>query len=138
MLAMSSLSHFATLRFLGDADFLKTFSTEQRHTLALLAMKLHADGYAISLVFFGFACLSAGYLIYRSGYLPRILGALMAVAGVCYLVNSFAHFLAPALRTVLDPAIYLPMFVAELGLALWLIAKGVDTTKWEARCASST
>jgi hypothetical protein len=70
ILAMSSLSHFATLRLLGDADFLKTFSTEQRQTLALLAMKLHADGYAISLVFFGFACLSAGYLIYRSGYLP--------------------------------------------------------------------
>jgi hypothetical protein len=59
----------------------------------------------------------------------------MAIAGVCYLVNSFAHFLAPALRAVLDPAIYLPMFVAELTLALWLLVKGVDVVKWEARQA---
>jgi hypothetical protein len=96
-------------------------------------MRLHADGYAISLVFFAFACLSAGYLIYRSGFLPKVLGALMALAGVCYLINSFAHFLAPAFRALLDPAIYVPMFVAELSLALWLIVKGVNAPKWEAR-----
>jgi len=51
ILAVASLGHFATLRLLADADYLKTFPPDQRHTLALLAMKLHGDGYAICLWF---------------------------------------------------------------------------------------
>jgi len=133
ILAIASLSHFATLRLLGGSDYLKTFTPEQRHTLALLAMKLHGDGYAICLWFFAFACLSAGYLIFKSGYLPKAIGALLALAGVCYAINSLAHFLAPSFAAMLDPAIFLPIFVAELSLALWLVVKGVDAAGWEAR-----
>ena len=100
--------------------------------IALLAMKLHGDGYAISLMFFGFACCSLGYLIFRSGFLPRTIGALLAVAGACYLVNSFAHFLDPATGAALfNAGILLPCFVAELSLALWLLVKGVNVAKWE-------
>lgn len=124
ILAVSGLSHFAALHLLGGADYLKTFEPDQLHTLALLAMKLHGDGYSISLVFFGFACLSLGYLIVRSRYLPRAIGALMALAGACYLVSSFAHFLAPALSAALLPGIFVPIFVAELSLSLWLIVRG--------------
>lgn len=136
ILAVASLSHFAALRLLGDADYLKTFPPDQLHTLALLAMKLHGDGYAISLVFFAFACLSLGYLIFRSGYLPRAIGALMAIAGACYLINSFAHFLDPAFAATLFPALFVPIFVAELSLTLWLIVKGVDAAKWEERASA--
>jgi hypothetical protein len=135
ILAISSLSHFAALRLLGDADYLQTFRPDQLHTLALLAMKLHGDGYAISLVFFGFACLALGYLIFRSSYLPRTLGVLLAIAGAGYLINSFAHFLNPALAARLFDAVFIPIFVAELSLALWLLVKGVDTAKWEARAS---
>jgi hypothetical protein len=135
ILAISSLSHFAALRLLGDADYLQTFRLDQLHTLALLAMKLHGDGYAISLVFFGFACLALGYLIFRSSYLPRTLGVLLAIAGAGYLINSFAHFLNPALAARLFDAVFIPIFVAELSLALWLLVKGVDTAKWEARAS---
>lgn len=130
------LSHFATLRLLGGADYLQTFAADQLHTLALLAMKLHGDGYAISLVFFGFACLSLGYLIFRSSYLPRTIGALLAIAGICYLTNSFAHFLSPTFAATLFPALFVPIFVAELSLALWLIVKGVATAKWKTRAGA--
>lgn len=134
ILAVASLSHFAALHFLGDADYLMVFEPDHRHSLALMAMKLHGDGYAISLVFFGFACLSLGYLIFRSGYLPRTIGVLLAIAGVCYLVNSFAHFLSPATGAALfNAGIILPCFVAELSLTLWLIVKGVNVAKWEER-----
>ena len=135
ILAVASLSHFAALRLLADAGYLKTFPADQLHTLALLALKLHGDGYAISLVFFSFACLSLGYLVFRSGFLPRTIGALMAIAGVCYLVNSFAHFLAPAFAATLFPTLFVPIFVAELSLTLWLIVKGVDVAKWEERAS---
>lgn len=133
ILAVASLSHFAALRLYADADYLKTLPTDQLHTLALLALKLHGDGYAISLLFFAFACLSLGYLIFRSGFLPKAIGALMAIAGVCYLVNSFSHFLDPAFAATLSPAIFVPIFVAELSLALWLVVKGVDVSRWEER-----
>jgi hypothetical protein len=134
ILATASLSHFAALHLLGGSEYLKTFQPEQLHSLALLAMKLQGDGYAISLVFFGFACSALGYLIFRSGYLPRTIGVLMAVAGACYLINSFAHFLYPEAGAALfNAGILLPCFVAELSLTLWLLVKGVNVAKWEDR-----
>ena len=130
ILAVASLSHLAALRLLENAGYLASFQPEQLQSLALLALKLHGSGYAISLVFFGFACLALGHLVFRAGYLPRALGVLLGIAGLCYLVDSFALFLAPALSAMLFPAIFLPAFVAELGLGLWLIVKGVDVVRW--------
>jgi hypothetical protein len=132
ILAMSSLSHFAALRLLGGAGSLKAFPADQLDTLAWLALRLQGDGYAISLVFFAFACLALGYLIFRSGFLPKALGVLLLIAGACYFVNSFAHFLAPAFGATLFPALFVPIFAAELSLSLWLIVKGVDVAKWRA------
>lgn len=134
VLAVASLSHFAALQLLSGADYLKAFSPEQLQTLALLAMRLHGDGYAISLLFFAFACLALGYLIFVSGFLPRTIGVLMGIAGGCYLANSLAHFLNPALGAALfNGGILIPCFVAELSLTLWLLVKGVDVAKWKER-----
>src|SRR5262249_42848677 len=98
---------------------------------------IRADGYGfgIGLIFFGFVCLIEGYLIYKSRFLPRFLGVLMPIAGVCYLVNSFALLLSPTLANRLFPAILLPALLAELSLALWLLVKGVDVPEWKARAA---
>lgn len=125
ILAVASISHFAALKFLSGADFLNTFEPGQMQTLALFAMRLHGDVYAISLVFFSFTCLSLAYLIMKSAFIPRTIGMLLAIAGICYLINSFAHFLYPALGATLFPALFIPIFVAELSLTLWLIVKGV-------------
>ena len=86
---------------------------------------------AFGLIFFGVACLVRGYLIFESGYLPKFLGVLMAIAGLSYLINSFALLLAPAFASVLFPAVLLPAFVGELAFALWLILKGVNLGRWE-------
>lgn len=136
VLAVASLSHLAALRLLENTSYLASFEPGQLQSLALLALKLHGSAYAISLVFFGFACLALGHLVFRAGYLPRTLGVLLGIAGVCYLVDSFTLFLAPALSSALFPAIFLPVLVAELGLALWLIVKGVDVAKWTATVRS--
>ncbi len=131
ILAVASLSHFAALKLLGESDYLKTFQSDQLHSLALLVMRLHGDGYAISLVFFSFACLSLGYLIFRSSFLPKTIGGLLVIAGICYFINSFAHFLNPQFAASLFPAIFVPIFVAELSFTLWLIVKGVNVSKWQ-------
>ena len=60
----------------------------------------------------------------------RIGGVLMALAGLCYLLNSFALLLAPALASALFPFVLMPAFIGELCFALWLTFKGMDAEKW--------
>lgn len=116
-----------------DAGYLQVFTPQQLQALAYVAIKAHAHGFGIGLIFFGFECLITGYLVFKSGFLPSILGIAMQIAGVCYLVNSFALVLAPALADALFPAILLPCFVAELAFCLWLLVKGIDLSKWTAQ-----
>jgi predicted transporter len=116
---------------------LKAFTPEQLQALSYVSLRTHDSGFAMGLVFFGAACLVVGYLIIRSGYLPRTLGALMQVAGVCYITNSFALIAWPALGAKLFPFILLPPFVAELSMALWLLVKGVDAERWKARSSAN-
>jgi hypothetical protein len=131
--AVAKLFLVAVVLLLGGASTLKAFDPQQLQSLAYLSLKLHAYGYGLSLIFFGCTCVLLGYLIYRSGYLPRIIGILLVIGGVGYLINSFAQILASALAATLFPWILLPAFAAELGLSLWLIVKGVNVPKWEAR-----
>jgi hypothetical protein len=132
ILAVSSIAHFAALRLLSGAAYLEALDAGQREAWALTALRLQADGYAICLLFFGVACLSLGWLILKSGLIPRAIGGLLAIAGLCYFANSLAGFLAPAFAATLFPAILVPAAVAELSLALWLVVKGVDAAKWRA------
>lgn len=132
ILAVASLGHFAALHLLRGPDYLKTFSPDQLQSLALLVLKLQGDGYTIALLFFSFACLTLGYLIFKSGYFPRTIGVLMIIAGGCYFINSLVCFLNPLVGARLfNAGILVPCFVAELSLTLWLIVKGVDIAKWE-------
>ena len=61
--------------------------------MAMLSVRSHTAGFIIALIFFGVECVILGYLIYRSGYMPRSIGVLMQIAGVCYVINSFALLL---------------------------------------------
>src|SRR5437899_7699097 len=71
--AVSKLCLFASLFLSGNADCLKPFEPHQLHTLVKMSLKLHDYGFGIDLIFFGFACLIYGYLLFRSGYFPRTL-----------------------------------------------------------------
>ena len=78
-----------------------------------------------------------GVLIWRSRLIPRVIGAMMMVAGVCYLVNSVALILSPGLSNLLVPWILLPCFLGELSLALWLVVKGVKMEEPQAVSVST-
>lgn len=135
VLALNKLCLVATLSLLGDASYLQAVEPSQREALASLSLSLHESGFAIGLIFFGFSCLIGGYLMYRSGYFPRTIGVLQFVAGLCYLINSFALFLAPSFAEKLFPGILLPAFVGELATCLWLMVKGINVAKWNAQTA---
>ena len=129
---LNLLNHFGVLLFLSDADYLLVFQPEQLQALALLTLKMHTWGYHISLVFFGFHMLLLGYLIFKSTYLPRLIGILIVVASACYLTNSFSNILFPVFAGGLFPFILLPCLIAELTLTLWLLIKGVNLDRWKA------
>src|SRR5438105_9447688 len=115
---------------LGNAGYLKVFTPEQLYAMASLSLKSHGYGFGVSLLFFGCFCLIVGYMIFKSGYLPKTIGVLMQIAGVCYLTDSFALILSPAVANRLFPAILVPAFIGETSLCLWLLVKGVNVQRW--------
>ena len=131
VLVANKLNLIWPLLQLGSVDYLKTVEPNQLYAQVYLYIKMHDTGFGVGLIFFGFVCLVEGYLIFKSGYLPKTIGVLMQIAGLCYLTNSFTLLLAPKLASMLFPAILMPGFIAELSFCLWLIVKGVNVTKWE-------
>jgi hypothetical protein len=103
---------------------LSVFSLEQLQALALVFLKLSGRTNDIGLVFFGFYCLLIGYLIFRSTFLPRALGVLMAFGGLGWLT-----FLVPPVSSALSPYSLAPGILGEGALTLWLLAFGVKSTE---------
>jgi len=133
VLVANKLNLIAVLFPLGSADYLKAFEPHQLHVQMYLSLELHDIGFGVGLIFFGFTCLVNGYLIFRSGYLPKTIGVLMQITGLCYITNSFALVLAPKFANMLFPMIMIPPFIAETSFCLWLIVKGVNRAKWEVK-----
>ena len=133
VLAINKIYLLVTLSFLGNEEYLKALDPHQRQALAYLSLDLHESGYGIGLIFFGFTCLITGYLMFRSGYFPRIIGVMQIIAGLSYLINSFAQILSPTLAAALFPAIVVPAFIGELATCLWLLIKGLNVEKWDQR-----
>ncbi|MBI1342144.1 MAG: DUF4386 family protein [Terrimonas sp.] len=125
ILSVISLSHYAALSFLGGEEYLCVFNSSQLNALALLSIKLHGSGYNISLLFFGVHLTILGYMMYKSGLFPGILGVLILIGGICYIINSLTWFQFPAFVKRIYPAILIPCSIGELVFSVWLIIKGV-------------
>jgi hypothetical protein len=131
--AISKLFLLVVMPTLGSADYLRAFDPGQLQILANLALRSHDIAFNIALIFFGFTCLVNGYLIFRSGYLPKFVGMLMQLAGLSYLTACFAALFAPAFADLISPAILLPPLIGESSFCLWLLVKGVNIAKWKER-----
>src|SRR5712692_2500099 len=129
--AASSVSRLAPLVLLRGDQYLSSFTTGQLQAMALMSLKLHAQGFNLSMVFFGIQCFLVGFLIVRSSFLPRILGVLLAIAGLSYVSSSLANFLSPAFGALVSPFILPAGIVGEGSLTLWLLLIGVNVPKWQ-------
>jgi len=134
--AISKLFLIVVMPILGSADYLKAFDPHQLQILANLAISSHDVAFNIALIFFGFTCIVNGYLIFRSGYLPKFVGILMQIAGLSYLTACFSALFAPAFADLITPAILLPPLIGELSFCLWLLVKGVNMAKWKERVST--
>ena len=132
------LNQFTPLMLLGGGHYLSVFTTEQLQALAYMPLDLQAISYNIQQVIYAGYLLAAGYLVFRSTFLPRILGVLLAIGDLCYLTYSFATFLAPVFAAHLVPYIQLPSGVAELSLCLWLLVMGVNVSRWEKQASRAS
>jgi len=131
---VTKLFEIAALVALGGGDYLKALGPSQLHDLAYVSLRVHSLGYGASLLFFGVCCILFGHLIERSGYLPRLSGILLAIAGYGYVGFSVAQLLSPAFAArVLFPWVFSVAFLAESALCLWLLVKGVNISKWTER-----
>ena len=123
---VSRLFFIAPLLVLGGAHYLSVFSAAQLQALALLFLNVNDRGAAIALVFFGFYALLTGYLIVRSTFLPRILGAWSIFAGFGWL-----SFLYPPLGYRLFPYIAVVGLLGAGAIILWLLVYGVNEQRWK-------
>jgi hypothetical protein len=123
---VAELFYFAASPIVGGADYLKTFSPDQLNTLTLLSLKMSGYGSGIFMMFYGAGFLLLGYLIFRSGYLPRFLGVLLAITGVGFVTKTFVG--SWRLHTRHHPS---HAWAALSGLADRVVAReGVDVPKW--------
>jgi hypothetical protein len=130
VLVTNKLNLVSALLQLLSMDYLKGDDANHLHAQMYLSLKMHEIGFGVGLIFFGFTCLVNGYLIFRSGYMPKAIGFLIEIAGLCYLTNSFAMLLSAKVAHIIFPAILAPAFIGEFSFCLWLIARGVDLPKW--------
>jgi hypothetical protein len=122
--AFACLFELAPLVVLGRDQYLSVFKVEQLQSMAYLSLKLYSHAYGISLVFFGFYNLVIGYLVFKSTFLPRILGVLMAASCLVGVTFLWPPFAAKYFRYLL---------VLDLGealLVLWLLVMGVNAERW--------
>ncbi len=130
--ALASLLYLAPLIILQGGSSLSAFTPEQLQALALVFLRLNDYAFQMYLVFFGAWCLLIGYLIFRSTFLPRILGVLLAISGlrwVIYLYPPLAH----RLWHIIDAASAL----GEIPVELWLIVMGVNTQRWNEQASAA-
>lgn len=122
---LNELNAIAALILVRGADFLSIFDKPQRDALAMLFLNLRGGGFGIAAIFWGLWLYPLGLLVYRSGFLPRILGILLMANCFYYLVTRFTSFLVPQYGSVVDRWL-MPFQFGELVFMFWLLIRGAN------------
>jgi hypothetical protein len=121
----ASMLWLVTALLLGEApNYLQSTSAAQLDGLTYLSINAYRTGFVTAQLFFATWLFPLGYLVYKSGFLPRFLGVLLVLAGVAILIWFLQALLWPAYEAIIYPGLIVS-FVAEAGLGSWLLVKGV-------------
>jgi len=124
---LNEVNNLAVLLLMSGADYLNVFTAEQLQALMYFFLRLHSQELNIAQIFWGLWLFPMGYLVFKSGFLPRILGILLIIGCFGYVIQSFAAFLGYNVSLI-----FLTGW-GELLLLLWLLIKGVDAEQWKER-----
>ena len=131
---LNELNHVAVLVLLSNAGSPSAFTSEQTHVLVGFFLEMRHAGIFIAQIFWGLWLLPMGYLVFKSGFLPKAIGVLLVVAGFGYLMDTFVFFLMPAFGVTFSEF----TFLGELLITLWLLIKGVNVEVWTTRAEASS
>jgi hypothetical protein len=123
---LNAVNHFAALLLSGGTDYLTAFTAEQLYALVPFFLELNEYGVYIAYIFWGLWLFPLGYLVFKSGFLPKILGIYLMISCFGYLIDFVTFFFFPNFGVSIN------MFTgwAELFLCLWLLIKGVNVEQW--------
>jgi uncharacterized protein DUF4386 len=120
------------LLLLTAGSAVSALTAQQLQALAYMFLKLNGLAFDTYLVFFGLWCVLTGYLIFKSTFLPRMLGVLLVIDGLGWIM-----FISPPLGHYLFPIIAVACGLAEIPLQLWLLIFGVNNERWRAQASLS-
>jgi len=122
---LNQLNQFAPLLLLSGADYLKVFDTNQINSLIMLFLDFYKHGVYIADIFWGSWLIPFGYLVYKSKFLPRILGILLMAGSSGFLIESFVMTLIPDYQILTYPGLAIGT-IAELSTIFWLLIRGIN------------
>ena len=123
IMSLNMLNHYASILILSGDTYLEVFSQEQLSAFALLFQHLHEKGFLIAQIFFGLWLAPLGYLVIKSGFIPKILGILLMIGFVGYEFDFFMKFVAPEYIALTYPGLAVAT-IAEIWMISWLLIKG--------------
>ncbi len=121
----STIFHFGALQCLIGTDLLRGFTVDQMQAMAMLLLRIGGAGMTVATLFYGAWLFPFGWLVWKSGFIPRFWGVLLLADGVCLLICFVQLSLFPAYEKWTYPMFPI-MFVAEVGMALWLVIRGAN------------
>ncbi len=129
---VNALNEIAALALLRGADFLSVFDKPHLNAMAMLFLNLHSEGFVVAGILWGLWLFPFGILVYRSRFLPRILGVLLIAACFGYLAQSLTSLLLPSYEDVVYRYAGIPLTLAEPAMILWLLIRGAKDQPLEA------
>lgn len=129
MFCQNSLSQFSALELLINPDYSKGFKPEQLQVLSVFFQNIHTKGYYVNQIFFGLYLLPLGYMIIKSGIVPKIIGVFLILGFIGDMIDFVVYFLFPNVDSVLLDNITIPADIGEISLCLWFLIMGVRSPK---------
>ena len=127
------LPYFVALLLVSGAGYLTVFEPDQLDALVLLFLNAHQYVVYIWEIFLGLHMFVLGYLIFKSGYFPRILGILMVLGSLGYLLDAYGNILFPNYAEIFGVIVGVTAVIGELPFFLWLLIKGVNVQRYNER-----
>jgi hypothetical protein len=124
---LNTLNLYAVFLLSRGSEYLKYFQPDQLQAMAMYFIHLHESGFMISQFFFSAWLFPLGYVVYKSGFLPRILGIVLMVECFGWFLYPLQYFLFPSTMIVTISSTI--GFIGEFSLTLWLLIKGVNQSK---------
>lgn len=127
LLLFNILIEIAPLYILSSNDYMSAFDISQKQSLAMFFYNLYQHGYMIGQIFFALWVLPLGILIYKSGFIPKVIGILFIIETVFGFMSITVHFLIP--NATLETILMLPMIIAEFSFMFYLLIRGINESK---------